>query len=190
MKIKLFFLLFSVQCIFAQDTTAPELKGKNEIKFDVLGLIAYNKYQFGYERFFNKGISVGVNYTIADTDQAKKEFTQGNNRTLTEVEINPFLRYNLSKGKKSYYFAEFFTSFNSGKYRELERLVDTNGVGFYNSVEKNYSDVAVGAAVGYKLYIKEVVGIDLFFGAGKNLFQKDQSPSIIPRVGANIGFRF
>lgn len=190
MKKVLILLFLATQMLWSQDTSSPELSGKNEIKFDVLGAFGYNKYQMVYERFLNNGFSIGVSGAILDTDKPKKEFSEGFNRTLPEVEINPFLRYNLSKGKKSYYFAEFFTSFNSGKYRELQRLVDENNNGYYSSVQKSYSDVALGGALGYKFYIKERIGIDIFFGAGKNLFKKDESPAIIPRIGANLGYRF
>jgi hypothetical protein len=71
----------------------------------------------------------------------------------------------------------------------MQRLVDNN-VGYYQAVVREYSDVAIGAAVGYKFFIKKVVLVEAFAGMGKNLLKGEESPEAITRFGLNIGYRF
>jgi hypothetical protein len=48
----------------------------------------------------------------------------------------------------------------------------------------------MGAAVGYKYYIKDQFGIELLVGFGSNLFNKEKSPDILSRVGFSTSYRF
>lgn len=187
---KLFFIfLFLTATVYAQDNSAFDL-GKNEIKFDVASAIAVGKIHVSYERFISSDFSVGISGIINESNKLEKDFTNGKNRTLEDYQIIPFVRYSLSKSQIRYYFIEVFVSANSGKYQELERLLDENNIGYYSAVENNYSDFAIGGAVGHKFYIKERLGIDIFLGMGKNLFSDGESPDIVSRVGVNVGYRF
>lgn len=190
MKKWLFLALIAFQFSSGQETTTAFIAKKNEIKFDVLSGVAFSKYHIGYERFLNKRFSIGISGGIESSNEAKEDFDKGYDRSLPKYEINPFVRYSLSKSEKSYYFAEVFVSGNGGKYRELKRFVDDAGNGYYDTFEDNYTDVALGGALGYKLYIKEKFGLELFLGMGKNLFNNDKSPEVIPHVGLNFGYRF
>ena len=187
---KLFLLfLFLTATLSAQNDSAFDL-GKNEIKFDVTSIIASGKIHVSYERFISTDFSVGISGIINESNKLEKDYTNGKNRTLEDYQIIPFVRYSLSKSQIRYYFIEVFVSANSGKYHELERLIDDNNNGYYQSVDKNYSDFALGGAIGHKFYIKEKLGIDIFVGMGKNLFSNGESPDIVSRVGINVGYRF
>jgi hypothetical protein len=187
---KLFFIfLFISANALAQTDNAFDL-GKNEIKFDVVSAIALGKIHVSYERFISTDFSVGISGILNESNKLERDFKNGKNRTLEDYQIIPFVRYSLSKNQTRYYFIEVFVSANSGKYQELERLLDDNNIGFYRSVEKDYSDFAIGGAVGHKFYILERLGIDTFVGMGKNLFSNGESPNIVSRVGINVGYRF
>lgn len=187
---KLYLLfLFLTATLSAQNESAFDL-GKNEIKFEVVSAIASGKIQVSYERFISTDFSIGISGIINEGNKLEKDYTNGKNRTLEDYQIIPFVRYSLSKSQIRYYFVEVFVSANSGQYHDLERLIDENNNGYYKSVDKNYSDFALGAAIGHKFYIKEKLGIDIFVGMGKNLFSNGESPDIVSRVGINVGYRF
>lgn len=187
-KLFFIFLLFS-QISFAQDQNSFDL-GKNEIKFDVVSLVASGRIHVSYERFLSDVFSVGISGNFNEGKSLEEDYNKGNSRTLEDYQIIPFVRYSLSKSQIRYYFVEVFVSANQGKHREIERLLDQNNNGFYQAVDKDYSDFAIGAAVGHKFYIKEKLGIDIFVGMGKNLFSSGESPDIVSRVGINVGYRF
>jgi hypothetical protein len=187
-KITILFL-FSIFLASAQDNQSFDL-GKNEVKFDVFSLVAFGKVHVSYERFLSDDFSVGVSGNFNQSTSREEDFELGKNRTLEDYQIIPFVRYSLSKSQIRYYFVEVFVSANQGKYRELERLVDENNNGYYEAIQKDYSDFAIGGAIGHKFYIKEKLGIDIFVGMGKNLFSSDESPDYISRVGINVGYRF
>jgi len=57
---KLFFIfLMLTQLSFAQNNNAFDL-GKNEIKFDVVSLVALGKIHVSYERFLKSDFSIGI----------------------------------------------------------------------------------------------------------------------------------
>ncbi|WP_276979076.1 DUF3575 domain-containing protein [Flavobacterium filum] len=189
MKKIIFLFLFSFCLVSAQDNQSFDL-GKNELKFDVFSIVAFGKVHLSYERFLSDDFSVGVSGNFNQSKSREEDFELGKNRTLEDYQIIPFVRYSLSKSQIRYYFIEVFVSSNQGKYRELERLVDENNNGYYEAVQKDYSDFAIGGAIGHKFYIKEKLGIDIFVGMGKNLFSSGESPDYISRVGINVGYRF
>lgn len=190
MKKWIFLALVAFQFSNAQESASIMASKKNEVRFDVLSAIAFGKYQVSFERFLNKDFSVGVSGAIQDSKSQKEDFEKGYDKTLPKYEINPFVRYALSKSQKNFYFVEAFLSANGGKYRETKRFENTQGNGYYASEEKDYTDLAIGGAIGYKLYIQEKFGLELLVGAGKNLLNTDKSPEIVPRVGFNLGYRF
>jgi Protein of unknown function (DUF3575) len=190
MKKWLFLALLAFQFSNAQDGATILASKQNEVKLDVLSAIAFSKIHVSYERFLNKDFSIGISGGIQDSKNDKEDFDKGYDRSLPKYEVNPFVRYSLSKSQKSFYFAEVFVSANGGEYRELQRFVDESGNGYYDTFKGNYTDVALGGALGYKLYIQEKFGLELFFGIGKNLFNTDKSPETIPHVGLNFGYRF
>ncbi|KGO89972.1 hypothetical protein [Flavobacterium suncheonense] len=175
-----------------QDSTevvSPISLKKNEVRLDVVSLITKMRIHASYERFLNKDFSVGLSASISESNKEKKDFDENFDRTLPQYEVIPYLRYSLSKSQVSYYYVEAFASANGGKYKTKERFVE-GGNGYYQAVENTYFDVALGGAVGYKLYFKDKFAVDLFVGMGKNLFNTDKSPEIVQRVGASFGYRF
>lgn len=185
----LFFQFTHAQDSTAVETVSPITLKKNEIKIDVLTLIARSRFHVSYERFLNKDFSVGLSASITKSNKKEDDFENGFNKTLPQYEANPFVRYSLSKSAVSYYFIEGFLSVNGGKYKELQRL-EEGGTAYWTAVENNYTDLAVGGALGYKLYIKEKFGVELFVGVGRNIINTDISPKYVQRVGANFGYRF
>src|SRR6476620_156308 len=107
---------------------------KNEVRFDVF--------------------SVVVNANFSNSSKTKEDFNDNNRNNLPKYEINPYVRYALSKSKKRYYFAEVFASANGGDFKEIVKLTDGSGNDYYTTQVSKYTDIGLGGALGYKMYIK------------------------------------
>ena len=173
----------------ATDTiVSPILAKKNEVKIDVLNLAAFGKLGISYERFLNQDFSVGITGMMFNKKSKTDDFLTDDTRTLIDYQVIPYVRYAMSKSATNLYYLEGFVNFNGGEFKELTTL--NNGVADYVVVTRNdYSDIALGGSVGYKLYFKESFVVDLNVGIGKNLFNED-SPSTVARLGINLGYRF
>lgn len=191
MKKLILFLLLGSQWIHAQDTIpkSPLLNKRNEVRVDVLAL-TMSRLNITYERFLNKNFSVGVSGVYSDNKKNKEDFDEGNVNSFTKYEVMPFVRYNLSQGARSFYFAEIFADANGGDFRDIVLLTDASNNNYYAIQKSKYSDVGLGAAVGFKYYIKDQFGIEFLVGFGSNLFNKDKSPDVLSRVGLGVSYRF
>jgi hypothetical protein len=191
MKKFLLILLFCGPLLQAQtkDSIQPSklLQRKNEVRVNLLSLIAFSKMNLTYERYFDK-LSVGVSGNYVDSKKVNEDFDEGNRDNNPKYEISPFVRYNFASGK-SYYFAEVFAAANGGDFRETKRI-ETGTSGYYKIVKSKYSDVALGAGAGYKFYIKDRLGIEFLVGFGWNMLEREKSPDVVSRVGLSVGYRF
>lgn len=163
---------------------------KNEVRIDVMSLIAFSRFNLTYERFLNKGFSIGLSGSYSNSKKINDDFDAGNRNTMPKYEVIPFVRYNLSQGAASFYFAEVFVDANGGDFRETVLLTDAANNDYYAIQKSTYSDVALGAGVGYKFYIKDTFGVEFLVGFGANLLNKDKSPDIMSRVGLGASYRF
>ncbi|MBC8882528.1 hypothetical protein H9X57_01160 [Flavobacterium piscinae] len=154
MKKYIFIFLVFTQVSFAQENNTFNL-GKNEIKFDVVSIVALGKIHVSYERFLGDDFSIGISGNFNQSKSREEDFERGKNRTLEEYQIIPFVRYSLSKSQIRYYFVEVFVSANQGKYRELERLLDQNNNGYYEAVQKDYSDYAIESLLDTNFTLKK-----------------------------------
>lgn len=185
-------MLLSCQFATAQDTIPKSalLQKKNEVRVDVLAT-AFSRFNFTYERFLNKNFSVGLTSVFSNSKSANDDFDEGTINSFTKYEFIPFVRYNLSKSQRSFYFAELFADINGGDFREIVLVNDSSTGSSYYTIDKStYTDIALGASVGYKYYIKDQIGIEFLVGFGSNMLNKDKSPDIISRVGLSVGYRF
>ena len=191
-KISFLFCFFLVLGSFAQTNSdsivSPIVAKKNEVKIDALNLISNGRLGISYERFLNTDFSVGITGMFLNKSSKKDNFATDDTRTLIDYQVIPYVRYALSKSAVNLYYVEAFSSINGGQYKELVTLNNGSADYVVTSV-KDYNDVALGAPIGYKFYIKESFVVDVTIGMGKNLFHAD-SPKTISRLGINLGYRF
>lgn len=191
-KISFLFCFFLALGSFAQTNSdsivSPIVAKKNEVKIDVLNLISNGRLGISYERFLNTDFSVGITGMFLNKSSKKDDFATDDTRTLIDYQVIPYVRYALSKSAVNLYYVEAFSSINGGQYKELVTLNNGSADYVVTSV-KDYNDVAIGASVGYKFYIKDSFVVDVTIGMGKNLFHAD-SPKTISRLGINLGYRF
>ena len=191
MKKLLLLFLLSFQFMQAQDSIPKSTlyNKKNEIRVDVLAT-ALTRLNITYERFIDKKYSIGISCIYSNNKKLRDDFDAGNINNFTKYEVIPFVRYNLSQGQRSFYFAEIFADINGGDFREIVLLTDAADNNYYAVDKSNFTDVAMGAAVGYKYYIKDQFGIEFLVGFGSNLFNKTKSLDIVSRVGLGVSYRF
>lgn len=187
-KLLCLFLLFALASQ-AQESS-PLDKKKNEFRVDILSAIVWQKASLSYERYFSGNFSTGFNVNFSDSNKLNDDFDNGYRNNVPKFEFNPYVRYKLSKGRSSFYFAEVFGSYNGGDFKEIIRLTDENGNGYYTTKKSKYTDVGLGGSLGYKMYIKDSFAIEFLAGFGSNLFNREKSPDVISRVGFNLGYRF
>jgi hypothetical protein len=190
MKIYLFAILLFIPILLQaqQDssTSSSILNKKNEIQFDIGKLLISSRIQLTYERFLNKDFSTGISVMSLNKNREQNKIFYSGTR---KYQIEPFVRYSLSKKTNRYFYAEVFASINGGEKTTTKRLIDSNNYGFYQIAPEKYTDLALGSAIGYKVYIKQTVSVAFNLGIGKNLFSK-LSPDVVSRVGLNLGYRF
>lgn len=189
MKKFLLIILFCGPFMTAQEAASNLASKKNEVRVDLLSLVALSKYNLSYERYTGEKFSMGLSLNYSNSDKVNDDFDEGNRNTRPKYEITPFVRYRLSEGLSRFYFAEVFVSANGGDFREIVRNVES-GVGHYEIEKSEYFDVAVGAGAGYKMYIKEQFAIELMVGFGLNTIDTQKSPDVFSRVGLSFGYRF
>lgn len=163
-KLLFSFLLFSSIFTFAQQ----------EIKLDIADALIIRSIEVSYERVINEESSVGISvlFNLAEQDI---DFRYKENFMIT-----PYYRHFFTKEYKWNFFGEGFVGINSGK-KESEK--DSN------DFDIEYTDAALGLAVGTKYVSEGGLTIDIFGGLGRNLFGTD-SPTLVPRIGLNIGWQF
>lgn len=147
---------------------------QQEIKLDIADALIIKSLEFSYENYLSKENSFGIS-ALFNIEKQDVSFRYNENLMIT-----PYFRHYFSSDKVWNVFGEAFVGINSGK---KESIKDS---GIY---DVNYTDGALGIAVGTKYVSNSGLIIDVQAGAGRNLFLSD-SPTIVPRIGVNVGWRF
>jgi hypothetical protein len=147
---------------------------QQEIKLDIADALIIRSLEFSYEKYISDESSFGISALF---NLAKQDVTFRYNENMM---ITPYYRHYFSNDKQWNFFGEGFVGVNSGK---TEAIKDS---GVYDI---EYTDAALGVAVGTKYVAKGGLTIDLYAGVGRNLFGT-VSPVLVPRLGLNVGWRF
>jgi hypothetical protein len=165
MKKIVFILLFGIIGI---NVSAQQ----HEVKVDVFDMIAFKSLDATYMYILNEESGVGASIFMPLSGK-KNIFNYNEDFTFT-----PFYRQYFPLGPVENIFAEAFFALNSGE-------------GFNDDDEfVKYTDGAFGFAVGKSYISPRGFVAEAFIGAGRNLFDSPGSPSFVPRIGVNLGFRF
>ncbi len=192
---KKFALLFLLVFQFSQAQDSLKVSDRlmthrNEIRFNIVPVITSSRVNLSYERFLNKGFSIGVYGSYANSNKVNDDFDLGYTQNRPVYEVIPYVRLNLSKSLVRYYFVEVFGNINGGDYRETVRLFDPSFTTYYEIQKSKYVDLALGGSFGYKMYFNQRISVEALVGAGFNTFNTEKSADIIARVGLSVGYRF
>ncbi|AUC21225.1 hypothetical protein BTO15_03495 [Polaribacter sejongensis] len=149
---------------------------QQEIKLDIGDALVIKSLEFSYENYISESSSFGISalFNLANQDDS---FRYNENTMIT-----PYYRNYFSTNEEWNFFGEAFLGINSGK----EESDEENNPGVYDN---KYTDGALGVAVGTKYITGSGLTIDVHAGIGRNLFGSN-SPTLVPRLGVNIGWRF
>ena len=151
-------------------------QAQQEIKVDILDALALKTLEVSYEYYTSERSSVGTS-VLYNFEKRSSDF-----RYNEKFMITPYFRHYFTNNSNWNYFGEIFLGINKG-----EKEIDLIG----SNVKKyeDYTDGALGVALGSKYISSGGLIVDLYGGLGRNMFSSD-SPSIVPRVGINVGYRF
>lgn len=150
---------------------------QQELKVDLLDALALKTLEVSYEKYLSNQSSVGV-AVLVNFEKESSDFSYNEERMLT-----PFFRHYFSQYGQWEMFGEVFFALNTGK-KEMDAVIGST-VKYY----KSYTDGALGISVGGKYISQAGFVLDIYAGLGRNLFS-EYAPSVVPRIGINIGYRF
>lgn len=163
-------LLFTIAILTVSFTQAQQ-----EIKIDLFDALVLKSVEVSYEKYLDDQSSVGIT-GFMNFEKNSADFRYNEKRAIT-----PFFRHYFTSDRTWNFFGEGFFSFNFGE-KEIEMIGGPN-------TYEDYTDGALGVAVGAKYISEGGLTIDVYGGAGRNLFSEN-SPIVVPRLGVNIGWRF
>ena len=187
-----------------QVTELFESLGKNELKLDIAPLLAFPALDINYERindpYSSYGLSLYLNLSNDDSS---------NVNWVDKFSLTPFYRFYFFNKKDfggSGFFAELFSKFSFGKldveYYNYNPDANSPGIDYWETVEENYFDIALGAAIGNKWVNKKGWTFEISLGAGRFLLNPSEDnstigrevnsfkPEAVIRGGLSIGKRF
>lgn len=168
-KIVFFFSLFIALSLTAQE---------HEVKVDLLDILAVKSLDIAYEKSLNDEASLGLSVFI-NFEEDDKDF-----RYNEDFQIVPYFRQNFSTVGSFDFFGELFGSLNFGETDEKK------AGGLITEESEKYTDFALGLGAGLKRVSSNGYVLEVNAGIGRNLFNTDLSPSIVPRFGISVGKQF
>ena len=142
------------------------VNAQQEVSIDLGDALVMKTLELSYEYYLSSQNSLGMsalfNFNGENSDLRYNE----------ETMITPFFRHYFSSSESFNYFGEIFLGVNSGERQD-----------------KEYTDAAIGAAIGAKYNLGSGIVITGLAGLGRNLFTSD-SYELVPRLGVNVGYKF
>ena len=169
--------------------------GTNEIKLDLIDIIAYPAFDITYEKIKNPYNSFGASLFINFSSEQNSEW-------VDEFSLTPFYRFYFFN-KKDFggagFFAEVFSKFSSGR-TEYNIYYEDQPSGFsrWESDTINQFDIALGASIGQKWVNKMGWTFEVNFGVGRFITNNQNEdyngyysrPEATVKGGLSIGKRF
>lgn len=187
-------ILFSFQNSFAQDqSNLPHRDiSKNEISLSPINIIAFGALDIGYERILTNSTTLGfdVFYRFSDNVDNDDDIIDRDGIFDKELAVTARYKYFFGNRVARGFYVEGFGMLSSGEHDNYVVIYDDLG-NFVSSgdVAEEYTDFALGFAVGGKFVTRNGFFLDIGFGIGRNLFN-DNSPEIIVRPNLYLGYRF
>lgn len=147
---------------------------QQEVRVDLIDALALKTLEVSYEYYISDVSAVGVSGLFNFEGEAS-DFRYNEDQMIT-----PYFRHYFTTEAKWNFFGEGWFGLNFGK-----KEINNGG----NLTTKDYTDGALGVSIGTKYTTEGGLVIDVHGGLGRNLFGSD-SPTIVPRVGVGIGYRF
>lgn len=165
----------------AQDIPDPT-DDRDEIKLNLLNLVAFKYLDGSYEKIIDEESSFGI-AALVNLGDDNDTFDY-----LREFSITPYYRRYFSKGYAKGFFVEGFGMLNQASDEYGGTFDDVTQEFTYDT--DTYTDFAIGVAVGGKFISKRGFVAEIYGGIGRNLLNSDNPVEVVGRGGISLGFRF
>ncbi len=172
--------LFAVLLIFTSFLSYSQ-DMKNEVKINLLSVIAFKWLDVSYQMNLNEESSVGISFLTRLTDKNTLEY----NRAYS---ITPYYRYYLPSDDVSF-FGEVFTKINGGDKEISKAIAATETTPAIDAKYEKYNDLAIGLGGGLRYVSSKGFTGEIYAGGGRNMFTEN-APKFVPRLGVAIGYSF
>jgi len=189
-----FIILCSFQLSIAQDQSnlPPRDVNKNEISISPINLIVFGALDIGYERVLTNNTTLGFDlfYRFSDNIDSEDDGIDRDGIFDKEIAFTTRFKYFFGSRVARGFYVESFGMLSSGENEVYIEVLDSQG-NFIDgiNVDKEFTDFALGFAVGGKFVARNGFFLDISIGIGRNLFTRD-SPDIIVRPSLYLGYRF
>ena len=169
--------------------------GTNEIKLDLIDIIAYPAFDITYEKIKNPYNSFGASLFINFSSEQNSDW-------VDKFSLTPYYRFYFFN-KKDFggagFFAEVFSKFSSGRTEyNIYYEVQPSGFSRWESETINQFDIALGASIGQKWVNKMGWTFEVNFGVGRFITNNQNEdyngyysrPEATLKGGLSIGKRF
>lgn len=191
------FILISFATFSQQDSTSipeqtrievPDRRdtGKNELSIGAFNLVAFGALDLGYERILTPNTSIAVEGFILALNRESEDIAEAYSKDFSVT------------GKFKYFFGDYIADgyyvnglvmVSTGEFDDNEDERYDPVTGFSTSEVKEYTDLALGFGLGWKLVARQGFFVDLNGGIGRNLLSNN-SPTIVGQFNINLGMRF
>lgn len=162
---------------------------KNELSLNVFNILIFGAIDGSYERILNDHSSLSLEVFTKAFNKNEGEDIDLAEAYTKDFSITSKFKYFFRENKSAHgFYAEAFGMYSDG-WTEKEVEVPMENGTMLRDVEVEYSDFALGFGVGGKFVSKNGFLIDLSFGIGRNLFNRD-SPDLVVLPNINVGYRF
>ena len=148
---------------------------QQEVKLNIANALVLKTIDISYEYYLSKDTSVGIS-GLYNFEQKSADF-----RYNEETMVTPYLRHYFTSDRVWNLFGEGFFGIGSG-YKKIEIAGESD-------IYEKYSDSALGISFGAKYISESGFLVDIYGGIGRNLFSAN-SPTLMPRLGVNVGWKF
>lgn len=189
-----FIILCSFQLSVAQDQSdlPPRDINKNEISINPINLIAFAALDIGYERVLTNNTTLGFDlfYRFSNTIDSDNDIIDQDGIFDKEIAFTTRFKYFFGNRVARGFYLESFGMLSSGEHENYVQVRDSQG-NFINSIyiDEEFTDFALGFAVGGKFVTTKGFFLDISMGLGRNLLT-DESPDVIVRPKLYLGYRF
>lgn len=162
--------------LFSVNLNAQNNAKDNEVKVNLLNVIAFKWFDMSYQRNLNEESAVGISFLTRLSSENKFEY----NRSFA---VTPYYRYYISSDDQVGFFGEVHTKINGGDKR-IAKATETEEAKY-----EKYTDLSIGLSGGVRYASDKGFVAEIYAGAGRNMFTKN-APTVVPRLGVSIGYGF
>lgn len=163
---------------------------KNELSINIFNILVFGAVDGGYERILNDHSSISLEVFSKKINKNEGEDFDLSKAYSKEFSLTTKFKYFFQERNTAWgFYASGFAMYSDGINDKEVEGISPEGESITEEIDVEYSDVAIGVGIGGKFVAKKGFLIDLSFGLGRNMFNRD-SPDLVVVPNINVGYRF